>query len=293
MNGWRETISQLYWFWRDRKGLISNLLGPVMNAIFLYGLIAWWASGMTGSGWRVILNGKPWMEDAFGFSIALQAIHLGVRMRFSARIYGWKFASAVPARVLLGNVINSLATASAIYRYFHAKWRRQPLVWLKTEHAYPSRAVLASERRRLGEILVGLQRLTAADLETALAAQPAELRLGEYLVHLGKLTEQDLYQCLSLQQSVGFEVLERSQVSAMIARSLPAEVSCKWKVLGFKVEDGELFVAGPDVPSEAMSSDLRRFSSLEIRFHLVTPENFESLQREFLSHTKAKSAGAA
>jgi adsorption protein B len=179
-----------------------------MNAIFLYGLIAWWASGMTGSGWRVILNGKPWIEDAFGFSIALQAIHLGVRMRMSARIYGWKFASAVPARVLLSNVINSLATASAIHRYFHAKWRRRPLVWLKTEHAYPSRAALASERRRLGEILIGSQRLTPAELETALAAKPPELRLGEYLVHKGILTAQELYQCLSLQQSVAFGILE-------------------------------------------------------------------------------------
>jgi hypothetical protein len=152
---------------------------------------------------------------------------------------------------------------------------------------------LASERRRLGEILVGSQHLTPAELETALATQPPELRLGEYLVHTGKLTEQELYECLSLQESVGFGVLERSQVSALVARALPAEVSRKWKVLGFKVADGELFIAGPDVPSEAMSVDLRRFSSLEIRFHLVTPENFESLQREFLPHIKAEAAGAA
>jgi hypothetical protein len=79
----------------------------------------------------------------------------------------------------------------------------------------------------------------------------------------------------------------------MVARALPAEVSRRWKVLGFKVADGELFIAGPNVPSEAMSADLRRFSSLEIRFHLVTPQNFEDLQREFQPHAKAKSAGVA
>jgi hypothetical protein len=68
-----------------------------------------------------------------------------------------------------------------------------------------------------------------------------------------------------------------------VTRALPAEISRKWKVLSFKVASGQLFVAGPNVPSEEMSADLRRFSSLEIRFHLVTPANFESLQREFLA----------
>ena len=42
-------------------------------------------------------------------------------------------------------------------------------------------------------------------------------------------------------------------------------------------------VAGPETVSEEMSDELRRFSSLEIRFHLITPGNFESLREEFLS----------
>ena len=63
---------------------------------------------------------------------------------------------------------------------------------------------------------------------------------------------------------------------------LPAGVSRKWKVLGFKVVSGQLFVAGPDVPCDEMNADLRRFSSLEIRFHLVTPTEFEELAQEYL-----------
>ena len=162
--------------------------------------------------------------------MALQAIHMAVRIRFSARIYGWKFASAVPLRTVLGNFINSLATISAIQRFFRAKWTRQPLVWLKTEHSYPNRAALAADHRRLGEILVGSQYLSADELASALASQPPGLRIGEYLVYQGKLTEQELYECLSLQQSVAFEALDRGQVSTTAARALPVEVSRKWKV---------------------------------------------------------------
>jgi hypothetical protein len=51
-----------------------------------------------------------------------------------------------------------------------------------------------------------------------------------------------------------------------------------------------MFVASPNVPSEEMSEALRTVSSLEIRFHLVTPGNYEMLQQEFLPRPKAKAS---
>jgi len=193
--------------------------------------------------WRLVLDaGAPWIFDAFAFSMTLQAVHLGLRIRFSARIYGWRFASLVPLRVVYGNLIILMATGSAIRRYFHARLARRSLVWLKTEHAYPSGAALDSDWRKLGEILVGSQYLPAHDLEAALSSQPEGLRLGEHLVRLGKLSESDLYECLSLQQRVSFHKLDRAEISRSITRALPAKVSRKWKVLGFKVVSGQLFL---------------------------------------------------
>jgi bacteriophage N4 adsorption protein B len=283
LHGWRDTLSQLYWFWRDRKGLAGALIGPAANVVFLYGAAGWYAHGTGGHLSRLFLDGsRAWIAGAFAFSMALQTVHMGVRMRCSARVYGWKFASAAPVRAVLGNAINFLATASAIHRYFRARWSGQAHAWLKTEHAYPNRAALIADRRRLGEILVGSQYMPAAEVEAALQSQPAGLRIGEYLVHLGKLTESELYECLSLQQSVSFQTLDAAQISRPVTHALPAAVARKWRVLGYKVVAGQLFVASPEVPSEQMSEDLRRFSSLEIRFHLVTPANFEALQREFL-----------
>jgi len=140
---------------------------------------------------------------------------------------------------------------------------------------------------------VGSNYLAASELEAALKSQPVGVRLGEYLVHGGKLTEQELYECLSLQRDIEFQTLERSNISPPVTRSLPAAVSRKWRVLGFKVAAGQLFVASPEAPTLEMSEDLRRFSSLEIRFHLITPGNFQTLEQEFLPRQKAKSASAA
>ena len=62
----------------------------------------------------------------------------------------------------------------------------------------------------------------------------------------------------------------------------PAEIVKRWKVLPYKVAAGHLFVAGSELPSDEMHDALRKFSSLEIRFHLVTPTEFEELAHEYL-----------
>ena len=72
-HGWR---GQIYWFWRDRKGLIGNLLSPVTYLLLLYGLAS------PGARWI-------WMVNLVFF-----ASQTGLRMFCSGRIYGWRFALA-------------------------------------------------------------------------------------------------------------------------------------------------------------------------------------------------------
>ena len=67
-----------------------------------------------------------------------------------------------------------------------------------------------------------------------------------------------------------------------MTRALPAAMARKWRVLPFRIAAGELHVAGSDVPGEEMQQDIRRFSSLELRFHLVTPTEFEELAETYL-----------
>jgi hypothetical protein len=160
--------------------------------------------------------------------------------------------------------------------------RGRPLVWLKTEHAYPNRAALVEHVRKLGEVLVGCQYIGPDDLDAALAAKPAGIRLGDFLITQGKVSEADVYTALSLQQNVPFGKPEPEVISRPITRSLPAEIVKRWKVLPYKVAAGHLFVAGSELPSDEMHDALRKFSSLEIRFHLVTPTEFEELAHEYL-----------
>jgi adsorption protein B len=281
-HGWGQGLAQVYWFWRDRKGLAGNLGSFLANLAFLYGLMGWLRSWITSTPWglaqAVAHPAATWLLCGTLFLLALR---IGVRASCTARVYGWRFALGVPVRVIWGNWINFFSTASALKRYFLARLRRNPLVWLKTEHKYPSRAALMVHKRPLGEILVGSGYVDAAEVESALRSRPPELRLGQYLVQAGKLSEEELYEALSLQQNVPFERLDPGQVPRAVTRSLPPALAQKWKVLPFKVEPGKLFVAGPELPSDEMQQELRRFTRLEIRFQLITPSNLEELAQAF------------
>jgi adsorption protein B len=279
-HGW--WTRQIYWFWRDRKSLVGNLISPLTNLFFLLGIVTWLP---------VVRHGRPWLlsigsPGAFRLllvcTLILSAVHLAIRTGCAARIYGFGFASGVPLRTVFGNWLNCLATIQALWRYFGAKVRRRPLVWLKTEHMYPNRPALMGHKRRLGEILVTRGAVDGDLLETAMSHKPSRERLGHYLVRMGVLGESALYEALSAQQNLPFGYPGGEPVAVQATRSLPAAVARRWKVLPFRIASGALFLAGPDLPSEEMTQDLRRFSRLSVRYYLVTPGEFERMAQRYL-----------
>jgi len=277
----RETMRHLYWFWRDRKSLVGNIVGPLVNLLFLY--------GVTTLALADYLH-RPWGlgREAYGLApaavagLALQILHTSVRMACCTRIYGWRFAVLVPVRVVAANWINCFATSLAIWNYSAAKMQAMPLRWAKTDHVYPSRTALLTERRKLGEILTGGQWITESELEGALASKPATRRLGEHLMLLGMITEEDVYAALAVQNNLPVGKPEPSSVSLPVTRALPAAVAKKWRILPFRIVAGELYMAGSELPGDEMEEEIRRFSSLEIRFQLVTPSDYADLAMKYL-----------
>lgn len=265
-HGWRGGPGEVYWLWRDRKGLLANPLSLAANLVFFYGLA-------TGIWTRV----TPYQAHLALATMAIAILRLASRAAWVARIYGARFALGVPVRAVYANLLNSAATAQAVARFAVAMALGRPLRWVKTEHSFPSRATLLGHKRMLGEILVDGGELTPSDLDTALSGKPAGLRLGEFLVRASLVSEDAVYEALSLQQGLPLADLEQQYIAADVARALPVRVIRDWRVLPVRVVEGDLHVASPDLPSLEMSTELRRCTSLEIRFHLVTPSRFRKL----------------
>jgi adsorption protein B len=257
--GWRD----LYWFWRDRKGLLGNPLTLVTNILFVAALC----------GMRFPDACHPWMA----LGLALQLQRMAVRAWFSGRLYGWKFALGAPLRIVWGNWINTAATFRAVHQFLRAKIRGEPLKWVKTAHAYPTREALMQHKRRLGEILVDLGYLTEEALRAALDAKPPAIPLGQYLVDQGQLTDEDRWAALSVQFGIETREVDPGQIDRRVARSLPRRVVNQFKVFPIQIAEGCMHLAASTLPDDRLAAELSRFTRLRLQFSLVSEGNLHRL----------------
>jgi adsorption protein B len=284
-HGWRAPWRQLYWLWRDRKGLAGNLLSPVSNVLFLY-LIGKWAAGFRH------LPLPAWLLPVCGATLLLSCVQTATRMTFCTRLYGWRMAALSPLRIFWGNAINFVATMGALRQFIGARLRSRSLAWRKTDHVYPVHRGAQHGRQRLGEVLIGMHWMSKEEIEQALHELPPGMRLGEYLVDRRRLSEDDLYEALSSHAGIPLGRPPRHDLSRAAARVLPADAARRWRVLPYRISLGQLHVLVSDVPSEELSRRLAGICGLEIRFRLVLPRDFEALAAEFLPGARGQGSGA-
>ncbi|HEY1338903.1 MAG TPA: glycosyl transferase family protein [Bryobacteraceae bacterium] len=276
-HGWGRDAREAYWFWRDRKGILGNLLSPIANLCCYLGFVTYAWSVARSVPWHF---GSHIPQRLALATLAVSVSQVVFRMWATARIYSWRFALDVPARMVWGNFVNCAATATALHRFFAARRNRGALTWSKTDHSYPSYYGAASAWPRLGEALVRLRCLSTAEVEAALQTCPPGVRLGEHLLALKKISEDDLYRALSIQSGIPLGLPE--EVNRRALRELPAEAARRWRVLPYCVHVGRIDMVTPDLPSPEMLRELSIFSEREVRFRLVRPREFEALAREYL-----------
>jgi adsorption protein B len=288
-NGWRAPWRQLYWFWRDRKGLVGNLLTPIANLILLYCIVRYLWLGNGDEAWMV--DRMPqWLTRFCIATLWISVLQGAIRTFCCARIYGAWFAAAVPLRMLWGNVVNSAATVVALWQFWGAHRKHGVPAWQKTEHIYPGQTAALEGRPRIGEVLVRMRCVTMSDLESALLSCPKGLRLGEHLMTSKRLTEDHLYLALSSQAGIPLGAPDPKEVHRLATRVLPAETARRFKVIPYRVPVGQLHLLTPNVPSEQLARDLADYSDLEIRFRLVRPREFEAISREYMPHGSSADA---
>ncbi len=199
--GWHGGLVTRYMLYRDRKALAGNLLnvmGYVVVAFMLALIVAEWLApdemlfpSMVEEGtllWYVLL-----------LNLLLFSERLAMRAFCVLRVHGLMQALLSLPRMVWGNVINFLATCRALRLYAGHVFRGQRLQWDKTQHRFPDQQALSAYSRRLGEILLDMRLITAAQLAQALERQKTDRRpLGELLREMGCVSPQALSDALSV-----------------------------------------------------------------------------------------------
>lgn len=280
--GWRGSWRTKYWFWRDRKGLITNPLSVLANAVFVAGVLDYIASIALHRPW-FFETVNPTVARLCAMTLGLQCLRLGVRAFCVGRIFGAIAALTVPLRSFHANLINCCAGVLAVRNYFSARRQSRALIWQKTDHAYPAHHTLHQHRRELVDVLVSQGYVSEDQLAYAREALGSEgSRLDLLLLSRGLVSEDQLCKALSLQSGLPSATVDPKRVNAHVLRGLPTRIEKQHGVLPFDVKSGKLLLASANVPSSDAIGEVERLTELPVEFRLVTQSTYSKL-RELLS----------
>ncbi len=276
-DGWKGSWLTRYWFWRDRKGLVTNPLSFLANMLLGLGLLDFAFSGTVHRAPALaIIN--PVVALLCWCTLWLQCLRIGLRMFCVGRIYGPTVAAGVPLRILHGNLINCCASLGAIWRYADARLHGRPLVWLKTEHAYPHRDTVPMHRREFADVLTGSGRISEEKLAAIRSRMSSQSDLADFLLETGELSDEDLCRIISLQSGLPWTRIDTGDVKPRVVRSLPVHVGDRFGIIPFGFQEGRLLVAGTRVPPPSFFEELGRFTKLPVEFTLIPERNYRELR---------------
>lgn len=201
--GWAGSPIAKYFFYRDRKALLTSFIA-MLGYFLLFNFLLFQAADMLGL-WMVyyptLFAPDSWAVLLLKLNFLFLGIRIVHRYYFVSRLYGAKHALLSFPRMIVGNFVNAMAAARA-WRLFLANYIfGTPLVWDKTMHDFPSSEQLLPQRQRLGEILLSWQAVSEQELAVALALQAGTNKLlGEILLESNSVSSVVLEEAISFQK---------------------------------------------------------------------------------------------
>lgn len=238
---WSDNWLVNYFLWRDRRGVLTNLVSMLSLVIVLQltliPLLYWFKP----DAWHfpaLIEPGSPtwYLLMVNGMFFIIRAMS---RAYFVYHSYGWFEGLLSFPRTLWGIFINFLAQLRAIRQVVAAG--RSRVAWDKTQHEFP---VIADDSHLvpLGERLVAKGWLSTEALPAALAdATRAKMKLGYFLVHSGRLSTHQLAEVLAEQAGVPPCNLDAWNLSPSLIAQVPGALALKYCVLPI-AEEGDVLI---------------------------------------------------
>ena len=272
--GWQGSLWTRYMLFRDRKGLVTNLVSMLANAIVpLIGAI-WLYHVLVPDAYRY----PPIIEPGTGLWYLMLANLFFFfwrslwRMFYVCIIYGFGEALLSFPRLLWGNVINFAATMRAFRLYARYLFTGKVIAWDKTEHVYPSEEELVAYRRRLGDLMLDQRLITIAQLDTALARQKeTSLPLGRVLLDMGMTSETRLIQILGKQFRLETRSIDPYRTPLDALSAIPRHMALANSAFPLEIQPtGELALAVETPPSSQALSEMEQAAGRAIVLYLVT-----------------------
>jgi adsorption protein B len=296
--GWAGSAGGNYCLYRERKGLLTNLVTMLAYFVAIYWLLA------MGLGWMNPSCALPPLADPYGPLILVMKVLLILlcwRM-LNRMVMVWRiYRSAVhvilaPVRLIWGNVLNFCATCQAIKRYFVSRITGKIPEWGKTAHAWPTGDQLRAYHLKLGDLLLQHRLVSLAQLEEALSEQRDKGgRLGDILVKRGVLWEEDLVNALARQDQKEAVEIDYANTPAELFERVPREVAERFHVfpLSTGAQNG-VVLATDRFDYEKMSQEVAKAIGCPASFKLcAAPDLKFAIERGYAGAARPRTGGGA
>jgi adsorption protein B len=273
--GWTDSLGANYCLFRDRKGLVTNLLTIAGYPIVIYWCIVWLVEWLNP---RVAI---PPLIASTEIYATLMWIVLGLlcwrllnRVMAVGLSYGPAQALYAVPRLVVGNIVNFWASVQAIRRYLASRISGRTPEWTKTAHAYPNEDQLRLFHRKLGDLLLDRRLITTHQLEDALAEQKQSgKKLGEILVARGVLWEEDLVSVLAHQLNLKSVEIDPYATPPELLSQVPESLARDYRVYPLGTEGNALLLATDANPPVARQQELEARLGRPLVFRLAaTPD---------------------
>jgi adsorption protein B len=265
--GWDGNFVTRYFFFRDRKGVMTALFSIIAYVLSLnYVAIAWaWHAGWLSLEGVQLAIGANWMQYMLAVNATLLFNRLVQRVYFVGRLNGPLQGVLCLPRLVVNNFINFFSVCRAWKIFLIYCMTGKPIAWDKTQHTYLSNDALGRTRCRLGEMLLKWEALTQAQLDAALALQQQTgKRLGQILLQEGLITPDTLADALAEQADLP-RVSLTNVVLGALADCLPRDMAVRHHVVPFSIgEDGSLNIAVSELPDGAVLQELAQAAGRKV-----------------------------
>ncbi|MET4679901.1 glycosyl transferase family protein [Stenotrophomonas rhizophila] len=289
--GWRGSLATKYLLARDRKGIVTSFVSIIAYIIFLQLLLFWLlkVTGVWTTQFPTIFQAGTWQMNIALITTAALASRVVQRFYFVNKLYGWEHALMSIPRMVVGNMINFMATARAWRMFLLYLLFGKRMVWDKTMHDFPSASQLVQTRKRLGELLTTWQAVEPKRLEQALQQQQGgrQQPLGRILVSQGWLDDETLAEAIAFQGDLARAVIDVDYLQAG-QFPLSVEACVQWRLLplpGSTADTLSIAVANPlseaeqaqllhDVHATAVEQSIARESEINAGLRLISGETY-------------------
>ncbi|WP_374137765.1 MULTISPECIES: glycosyltransferase [unclassified Sphingomonas] len=257
--GWYGSLWNRYFLFRDRKIIIAAVAVMVAYLLVALLLITYVSAVLLG-----LFDTLPplieaaWVWAVLSANLCLLASRLAQRAFFTGRTHGVSAALLSPVRAVVGNFVSYHSLFRAFKRHLGVQLRQRAVSWDKTDHQFPSAALLMRQRPLLTDILHHNGLLSADAVKRVRAyAHSFHRPLGLALQDLELCTGAQIAEALAERNRLPMRRLDAALNDTLFAR-LSREDCARYAVICVEASDRPVILMG----EELSCADRRRLNRL-------------------------------